>query len=388
MPNNWKTYKLGEVAQIKYGKDHKKLDEGTIPCIGTGGVMRYVDSFLSEEESVLIPRKGSLNNIYYINKPFWTVDTLFWTKINTKLLSPRFFYYNLKTIDFASKDVGSAVPSLTTSLLNDLEITIPPLQEQQAIANILSALDDKIELNLETNKTLEEMAMTLYKHWFVDFGPFQNGEFVDSELGKIPKGWEASYMGDVVDLKQGLAINKKTKHLLCEKSESAIPLFKIRDLLNDTIEHYVKRDEVPKQCIATGSDLIFTRTGQVGYVFRWKVGCVHNNCFKVIPNNKLEKEYLYQFLINPIIRQLANDIASGSVQKDLNHTSFKSIRIVLPPMDLQIKFKDVIFPIVSKQNQNFKENQTLTTLRDTLLPKLISGEVGVKEAEKILTGML
>jgi type I restriction enzyme S subunit len=94
---------------------------------------------------------------------------LFWTKINNDVLEPRYFFYNLRTIDFASKDVGSAVPSLTTELLNNLEINLPPLPEQRAIAAILSSLDDKIEFNLQMNKTLEEMAMTLYKHWFVDF---------------------------------------------------------------------------------------------------------------------------------------------------------------------------------------------------------------------------
>ena len=90
---NWKTYKLEEIAEIKYVKDHKRLNDGDIPLYGTGGIMRFVDRCLSEEESVLIPRKGSLNNIYYINKPFWTVDTLFWTKVNSKLILPKYFYY-------------------------------------------------------------------------------------------------------------------------------------------------------------------------------------------------------------------------------------------------------------------------------------------------------
>mgnify|MGYP003633944710 FL=1 len=197
MPENRKIYKLGDIAKIKYGKDHKKLEEGTIPCYGTGGIMRYVNSFLSDEESVLIPRKGSLNSIFYINQPFWTVDTLFWTKVNKDLAFAKYLYYYLTTIDFVSKDVGSAIPSLTTSLLNVLDITLPPLPEQRAIASILSALDDKIENNLAMNKTLEDMAMALYKHWFVDFGPFQEGNFIDSELGPIPEGWEVKRLDEV-----------------------------------------------------------------------------------------------------------------------------------------------------------------------------------------------
>ncbi|MFK7935953.1 MAG: restriction endonuclease subunit S [Saprospiraceae bacterium] len=95
-------------------------------------------------------------------------NTLFWTKVNNDFAFAKYLYYYLTTIDFVSKDVGSAIPSLTTSLLKVLEITLPPLPEQSAIASILSALDDKIENNLAMNKTLEKMAMALYKHWFVD----------------------------------------------------------------------------------------------------------------------------------------------------------------------------------------------------------------------------
>ncbi|MFY0650742.1 MAG: restriction endonuclease subunit S [Cyclobacteriaceae bacterium] len=277
---------------------------------------------------------------------------------------------------------------MTTEILNNLDLLLPPLPEQQAIAQILSSLDDKIELNLQMNKTLEEMAMILYKHWFVDFGPFKYGQFIDSALGSIPKGWEVKKMGELVDLKQGLAINKKTSHLLCEKNDDSIPLFKIRDLLQDTVEHYVRRDEVPKQCIADESDLIFSRTGQVGHVFRWKKGCVHNNCFKIIPTKELNKEYLYQFLIDPKFRQFANEIASGSVQKDLNHSTFKNIPFLLPPLELQLKFDEIVSPTIVGINENRKENRTLTALRDTLLPKLISGEVRVKDVEQTVAEAL
>ena len=124
MASDWIVTKLGDVLEIKYGKDHKKLDAGDIPCFGSGGIMRHVEESLSEQESILIPRKGSLNNIYYVNQPFWTVDTLFWTKIDSDTVFPKFLFYQLKLTDFVSLNVGSAVPSLTVPVLNDLEISL------------------------------------------------------------------------------------------------------------------------------------------------------------------------------------------------------------------------------------------------------------------------
>jgi type I restriction enzyme S subunit len=140
MPNNWKTYKLSDALEIKYGKDHKKVQDGNIPIYGTGGIMRYGNQALYDKETILIPRKGSLNNIFYLNEPFWSVDTIFWSKINEEVAFPKYLFYNLKVLDFASMDVGSAIPSLTTELLKKIEIELPSLPEQKSIATILSIL--------------------------------------------------------------------------------------------------------------------------------------------------------------------------------------------------------------------------------------------------------
>lgn len=164
----WKEVKLGEVLQVKYGKDHKKLSEGKYPCLGSGGVMRYVDSFLYNKESILIPRKGTLNNIMYKSEPFWTVDTMFWTIINETKVFSKYLFYQLTLIDYENLNVGSAVPSLTVPVINDIEIKLPPLEEQKAIADVLSSLDDKIDLLHKQNQTLENLAETLFRQWFID----------------------------------------------------------------------------------------------------------------------------------------------------------------------------------------------------------------------------
>jgi type I restriction enzyme S subunit len=154
MLEKWRTVRLSDVAKIKYGKDHKKLSEGNIPVYGTGGIMRYVDAALYDQKSVLIPRKGSLGNLYFVNEPFWTVDTLFYTEIDEVQILPEFFYYKLKTYDLTNMNVGSAVPSLTTAVLNQIELELPPLDIQTKIVKILSLLDDKIENNKKINHHL------------------------------------------------------------------------------------------------------------------------------------------------------------------------------------------------------------------------------------------
>lgn len=154
-------YKLGEVAKIRYGKDHKKLDDGNIPVYGSGGIMRYVDTALYDKKSVLIPRKGSLGNLFFANKPFWTVDTLFYTEIDENILMPEFLFYKLKMFNLASMNVGSAVPSLTTAILNALELGIPSLEVQSQIVNILKAFDERISLNKQINHQFSNICATI-----------------------------------------------------------------------------------------------------------------------------------------------------------------------------------------------------------------------------------
>lgn len=143
--------RLGDVCTIRYGKDHKPLANGSIPVYGSGGLMRYVDKKLSDGPSVLIPRKGTLRNLFYVDGPFWTVDTLFWTQIDESRVVPSFLFYQLKGMDLASLNVGTAVPSLTTDVLNEVQIDLPPLEKQRKVVELLESLDSKIKTNMHTN---------------------------------------------------------------------------------------------------------------------------------------------------------------------------------------------------------------------------------------------
>ncbi len=152
---DWKEGKLGDLIEVKYGKDHKKLHDGSIPVLGSGGIMRYADSPLYDKESVLIPRKGSLNNVIYINEPFWTVDTMFYTEMRRQNIA-KFIYHFMKGQDLANMNVGSAVPSMTTEVLNNIPLDIPPQELFDKYEESVSALYSKQQQNRTHIKNLSK----------------------------------------------------------------------------------------------------------------------------------------------------------------------------------------------------------------------------------------
>lgn len=160
IPVGWKPIKLNEALEIKYGKDHKHLQDGEFPVYGSGGIMRYADKPLYESESILIPRKGTLSNLFYINKPFWTVDTMFYSKIKIKN-SGKYLFHLLQTLNLASMNVGSAVPSLTTEVLNNIQIAMPDENTLKEFEKIVSSMFNQAEQNIEENQSLINLRDTL-----------------------------------------------------------------------------------------------------------------------------------------------------------------------------------------------------------------------------------
>ncbi|MFZ1745344.1 MAG: restriction endonuclease subunit S [Nitrospirales bacterium] len=160
IPEGWEMAKLSDLLEVKYGKAHQKLSEGNIPVYGSGGLMRHADKSLYSGESVLIPRKGTLSNILYLNEEFWTVDTMFYTIPKRKFV-PKYIFHHLKSLDFVSMNVGSAVPSMTTKVLNALPILMPFESVLQEFDSILISYFDKTEANNVQSKTLAALRDTL-----------------------------------------------------------------------------------------------------------------------------------------------------------------------------------------------------------------------------------
>ena len=354
----WKEYKLGEVITVKYGKDHKALKDGLYPVYGSGGIMRYADNFLYDKESILIPRKGSLNNIFYREKAFWTVDTMFYSEIDTTKVFPKFLYYQLTLVDFENLNVGSAVPSLTIPIINDVDISLPPLPEQIRIASILSSLDDKIDLLHRENKTLEAMAETLFRQWFIeeakeDWEEGKLGDEFEFIMGQSPSGESFNEEGAGIPMYQGNAdfgFRFPTKRIFTTQPTKFAEI-------NDTLISV--RAPVGAQNMATEKCCI----GRGVAAFRYK----HNHDFYSYTYYKLKS------LLEEIKQYNDNGTVFGSISK----SDFENIDIVIPDINTIQHFQEQVKPIDDKIINNNKQIQTLILQRDSLLPKLMSGEVKI-----------
>ena len=220
MEKDMQSYRLSDLVKIKNGKGHKMLSNGKYPVLGSGGIMRYVDKFLYDKPSVLLPRKGTLDNIQYCDVPFWTVDTLYYTEVNTNLANPYYLYRYLSLLDLSNLDSGTGVPSMTFDNYYGLKIFLPNIEKQTKIAQILQTLDKKIIINRQINQNLEAMAKQLYDYWFVQFDfPNEEGKPYKSSGGKmvwneklkreIPEGWDNCTLEYFLTIKNG----RDHKHL-------------------------------------------------------------------------------------------------------------------------------------------------------------------------------
>ena len=157
---SWQTGHLSDLVIVKYGKDHKKLADGKYPVYGSGGIMRYVERPLYDKESVLIPRKGTLNNVIYVNQPFWSVDTMFYTEMRLPNVA-KFVYHFVKSKDLASMNAGSAVPSMTTDILNAMKVVIPSAAALEEFEGIVSPMYKEMQENDKQSTALGRLRDTL-----------------------------------------------------------------------------------------------------------------------------------------------------------------------------------------------------------------------------------
>ena len=268
----WKTEQLGNLITIKYGKDHKKLKDGPFPVYGSGGIMRFVDTAIYNKPSLLLPRKGSLNNIMFTDKPFWTVDTMFWSIIDESKIEPKFLYYAMCKKNLVALNVGTSVPSLTVPVLEDVSIPYPPIPIQRKIAGILSALDAKIENNNKINANLEAQAEALFKSWFVDFTPFKDQPFVDSELGPIPQGWKVEKINDldlyITDFVSNGSFASLKQNVTLYSDENYAFFIRNTDLKEGRFRAYVDKSSYffLKKSVLHGGEIIISNVGDVGSV--------------------------------------------------------------------------------------------------------------------------
>jgi type I restriction enzyme S subunit len=215
---NWREYKLGEIINLKRGHDlpSNKRTEGTIPIISSSGLTGWNNEYKCKGPGVVTGRYGTIGQVFYVEGKYWPLNTTLYVEDFKKNL-PKFIYYFLKTLNFEKFNDKSTVPGINRNHLHQEIVSIPDLPTQTAIAEILSSLDDKIELNNKLNQELENLAQTLFKQWFIDFEfPNENGEpykssggeMVDSELGEIPENFTISILSEQTELVRGISYSK------------------------------------------------------------------------------------------------------------------------------------------------------------------------------------
>ena len=389
MEKDMQSYRLSDLVKIKNGKDHKMLSNGKYPVLGSGGIMRYVDRFLYNKPSVLLPRKGTLDNIQYCDVPFWTVDTLYYTEVNTNLANPYYLYRYLSLLDLSNLDSGTGVPSMTFDNYYGLKIFLPNIEKQTKIAQILQTLDKKIAINRQINQNLEAMAKQIYNYWFVQFDfpneegkPYKSsgGEMVWNEKLKreIPKGWQASNVCSIADILSGGTPSKQEPMFW---NNGTIPFFGPTDYSGSIFQIETAENITAKglsRCASSLFDvgtIIITARGSIGkMVIVGTPMAMNQSCYALKSRNN-EFEYLF-FLTAQLIECLKAK-GSGSTFKSIISSDIEQSTLCIAPQSFITQFGLVVKPIFEKIKDNSFEIATLTKQRDELLPFLMNGQVSV-----------
>ena len=408
MPENWKTYKLGKVAALRKQTVRPKDFNGEkyigLEHIGQGDFLLNGIGLASDVTSNKFKFKSG-DILYGKIRPYFkkvykpqfsgicSTDILIIKSSSEEIVTQEYLYQLLKTQTFTDKAVetssGTKMPRADWNSLEKVEFTFPPLPEQKSIASILSALDDKIGLNLQMNKTLEEMAMALYKHWFVDFGPFQDGEFVVSELGEIPKGWEVKKLKDLIQLNPRLSLKKGSESSFVEMKALPIDVMSISDVAQKEFRGGAKFQNGDTLFARITPCLENGKTAFVDFLEPDEIAFGSTEFLVMRAKEGVSKYWTYCLARDTNFRNFAISTMVGtSGRQRVQNDPFLSYEIPQPPKEIFDSFSEIAEPWFTQIRINTIENHTLTQLRDTLLPKLISGEVRVKDAEKSLTEVL
>ena len=278
---------------------------------------------------------------------------------------------------------GSKMPRGDKQQIMNWEIEIPSEKEdQRCIASILSSLDRKIELNNKINADLEEMAQAIFKNWFVDFEPFKDGKFVDSELGKIPEGWKVGRLDEIADVVGGSTPSKAKPEYYTQKG---IAWLTPKDLSNHPAV-YTSRGEIDiteegynstSTKLMPKGTILFTSRAPIGYISIAQNDICTNQGFKSLVPKKAGTCFLYCFLkyVTPVIENKS----TGSTFKEASGSLMKSLQVIIPEQNVFEDFETIVSPLFARIESLEKENSRLSLLRDTLLPRLMSGELEVPE---------
>jgi len=397
MSSNWENTTLGEVLTLQRGMDLPVQDRqiGKFPVVASTGVVGYHTEAPVKGPGVVIGRSGSIGGGQYINQDFWPLNTTLWVK-DFKGNDPRYCYYLLKAIDFSSMNAGSGVPTLNRNHLHPMRVYRAPIKAQKYVANLLGYMDDSISLLNRINTTLESIAKALFQSWFVDFDPvrakldgikpvgigeatanlFPNA-FQDSSLGHIPKGWEIRSLDTIADYLNGLALQKYPPG-----DGPTFPVIKIAQLRRGDVGGADRcNTELPKQFVVEDGDVLFSWSGSLE-VELWcgGTGALNQHLFKVT-SQEFPKWFYYLWTLHHLDEFRLIAASKATTMGHIQRSHITDAKVVVPPRNLLDAMTHTMSPIIEQLIANRIQSRTLAVLRDTLLPKLLSGELSVENLQ-------
>ena len=373
--------KLGDVIDFKNGKSVKKSD-GIIPIYGGNGILGYTDKS-NFSHTIVVGRVGAYcGSIHVEDNSCWVSDNAI-AGVPKEGQDLTYLYYVLKSLNLNSKQIGSSQPLITQSMLKDMVVDIEiDIEKQKKIANSISIIDQKIQINNQINQELEAMAKTLYDYWFVQFDfPDQNGKPYKSSGGKIvynpelkreiPEGWGVENLFNVAEVQYGYPFS--TDYF--NSTGEGVPVIRIRDILGNDITNYSTEEVEDKYKINVG-DVLIGMDGNFHMNYWIKEDCYLNQRVVKVNSDKLPNMVL-KYQIEPFIRLREKSVSRTTVGH-LSDKDLKAINVILPKdkylSSIFDKFESILENIIINQQQN----QQLTQLRDWLLPMLMNGQVKVE----------
>jgi len=420
---NWTDTTIGDYCPFMYGKGlpRTKRSHGAVPVYGSNGCVDHHSESFTQGPGIVIGRKGSVGAVHLSEKPFWPIDTSFYVE-KESLSELKFIYYLLKSLGLEHMNSDSAVPGLNRENAHSLYVNIPELKEdREFLGQWMSQFDDKIELNRQTNQTLEQMAQAVFKSWFVDFDPIrakikavEGGEdptraamaaiagktidqldtlsagqikslttaadlfpdkLIPSELGEIPEGWLAGELKDIAEFSTDRV-----------------------DVSNLTLQNYISTENMleGKRGISSASSLPAVKTvpsfdlGQIlisnirPYFMKiWLArfqGGRSNDVLGIDAKEAGGTEYLYNLLYQDNFFEFMMTTSKGAKMPRGDKDAIMGWRCVHPKLDVKKAYSKLVGGFYTQIEAKNEENKTLAQLRDTLLPKLLSGEIDLREA--------
>ncbi|MCB9737707.1 MAG: restriction endonuclease subunit S [Deltaproteobacteria bacterium] len=409
LPHGWRTAKLNDLGEVNRGKSKHRprwaehLYGGAYPFIQTGDVKASegrITSFSQTysgaglRQSRLWP-KGTMCITIAANiaeTGVLTFDACFPDSVvgfvaDEKKANVYFVEYVFRYIRhrIQREATGSVQDNINLKTLARLDLPLPPLDEQRRIAAVLGSLDDKIELNRKMNRTLEEMAQAIFKSWFIDFDGMPDSEMVESELGPIPRGWEVKPVSEIVTLIGGGTPKKS----VAEYWGGDIPWFSVRDapapgdvFVLDTEAHITEAGLAGSSArLVEPWTTIISARGTVGKLAVAAGRMTFNQSCYGVRASSAHGDVFIHFVLRDIVEHLRRS-AHGSVFDTITRKTFETAMVRVPPADRAVEFDRTVEPLLQRILSNGRESRTLANLRDALLPKLISGEIRVPEAEE------